>query len=201
MKHKYLERSLNIWKKVWNLILQFVTSLQAQSSERTSHWKYREKFPCANWLGFSHNPGNIIGNNFVMGQKSVGHLVWSVEVEVRSLVPAFNRRKNKEKGDLCKGFSLSNLTRCLHWMRRSLFDIHRSNEVTYRFFTHYKVVSYDIAYIVWKFQSIRRGEFFPILQRWCPFLKKILGNWIFLTSSTCRMGSAAFSDKASLAWI
>jgi hypothetical protein len=110
MKHKYLERSLNIWKKVWNLILQFVTSLQAQSSERTSHWKYREKFPCANWLGFSHNPGNIIGNNFVMGQKSVGHLVWSVEVEVRSLVPAFNRRKNKEKGDLCKGFSLSNLT-------------------------------------------------------------------------------------------
>jgi hypothetical protein len=49
--------------------------------QRTSHQKYREKLPGANWLKFLHNVGNIMGKNFIMGQNSVGHLVRPVEVK------------------------------------------------------------------------------------------------------------------------
>jgi hypothetical protein len=47
-----------------------------------------------------------------MGQKPVGRSAWPVEVKVRSL-PVLNRRENKKRGPLFKGFSLS-LSRCLH---------------------------------------------------------------------------------------
>jgi hypothetical protein len=41
---------------------------------------YGEIHLCSIWLKIWHIVGNIIGNSFVIGQKSVGHMVWHVVV-------------------------------------------------------------------------------------------------------------------------
>jgi hypothetical protein len=50
-----------------------------------------------------------------------------------------------------------------HTITVPLFDLHGSNQVTYRIWTHYKVVPYDISYIVPNIQPDFTGEFFHIL--------------------------------------
>jgi hypothetical protein len=90
-----------------------------------------------------------------MGHYSVGHLVLHVGVRVERLGSVLRRRmrENKEKREGAfarQGFFSLRLrpTLFLHRMRRSLFDLHRSNRVTYQILTHYKGVPYDITYIM-----------------------------------------------------
>ncbi len=52
--------------------------------------------------------------------------------------------------------------------RLKFFDLHRSNQVTYRLLTHWKVVPYGVTYIiVLNFQSNRTEGLFPILSVRC----------------------------------
>jgi hypothetical protein len=79
--------------------------------ERKSHQSYGKIHLCSIWLKIRHNVGNITGNNFVIGQKSVGHLAWPVEEKMRAAVPLqVERERERETLHNHKGpFSFSRL--------------------------------------------------------------------------------------------
>ncbi len=52
---------------------------------------------CSIWLRFSHNVGEIIESNFVISQKSIGHLVRTLEVKLGKLLALLNNEIYKRE--------------------------------------------------------------------------------------------------------
>jgi hypothetical protein len=100
-----------------------------------------------------------------MGKSTCVRFGCGVQIsELRSCVKETGEREEP----FVKGFSLS-LSFHLHTKGGSPFDPRRSNQVTYRLSTNYKVVSHDILYIVSNFQPNRTEVDFPIGLVRCPF--------------------------------
>ncbi len=56
-----------------------------------------EKCPCSIFIDFSQIVGNIIRNDFLLGQKSVGHLVLTVKVKKEHCILCKEHKSDREK--------------------------------------------------------------------------------------------------------
>jgi hypothetical protein len=125
--------------------------------------------------------GNIMGNNFVIGHTSVGHLVRPVGVK-RWASLCLQVEWEWERETLHKGpFSFSRLFNT----GVELAYLTSTGQTKWPTdFWHYKVAPYDISYIVSNFKSNRTAVDFPIRLVLCPFKLNVLLSFLKLFRCT-----------------